>query len=694
MLSLVDSGPVRGVCLLLVITALTVTERSEANSELAPEHFVDYADFRHLAISPDGEQILATTRRADPEADRMVRQHWLLDADGEASAVNLDLPRGSRSLAWHPDGKRIAWLAPTDTGPQVHLRQPRGDEPRLLTEARGGVADFEFGPEGRWLAFTVAQMRPADASAVPDKDSDGVVVDVEQFGVVHLLAGRLGKPTEIRRRVRLNVLDRESGERTTIAGERSVKDFAFSPQGDRLAMTAVSGAHHAGAPTKGEALLVHDLEAGSTEVLAKGSNGRDGSMHHGRVSHSAPTWSPSGERIAFLRTDHEEGMAAVSEVGVHELASGKTRMLTDDQTTEPAVSGMHWQQPQRILLERTSQARRGLYALSLDDGELDPVRVRHGDDDRFSFSIRSPRAAWVAQSTTRPPEVHVGDPAEDASRAVTRFNADLANLPLGSLEAVSWSSSDQQEVHGWLMTPDEASVQSPAPLIIALAGGPGFVLTNRYDLFPRGAWPYPLQVLADRGYAVLVVHYRGTSSFGPQFRQFTPGKEGVADVNSGVRAVSQRPQIDGERLGILGHSHGAWLGPMAAGLGHEFQAAAFAEGIGNFLGAYLGLDGRRNLDLHEPDLGVTPWQDVARYLELSPVFMTQLVENTATLIEAGERAAAVEALQFAKAFWRHDTPHELVIYPDTGHSIRKPATMLESMNRTLAWFETHLPSDA
>ncbi len=658
---------------------------------LRPIHFIDHAEITALTLSPDGEQALATTRRADPDSDENKVRHWLLDTDAKRAPEQLDLPRGARSIAWHPDGERIAWLARADKGPQVHLAHPGSDSPEIITSAPGGVRDFKFGPDGRRLAYSVA--RPIRGEGVGDESqSAGVEVDVATFGTTQLLSGQLERTGRPSIQTALYLLDLQESEPRVVVPDHTVTGFSFSPEGDHLALTAFEGARRAsGWPLSGTDLLILDVRTDEFEVLSEGRDGKDGSAFRGRISHRAPRWSPSGDRIAFLRTDHDPGPAAVPSLLVHDFDSGDTRTVTDSDKTELALSGIAWHKPGRLLLERTHRARKGLYALSVENGTISEVRTAHGDHGSHAFSADGSQAAWVEQSTSRPPEVYFGDPAEDETVQLTRFNDDRAGLSLNPVEQVSWTSTDGHRVHGWLMTPPHADASAPAPLLTVLAGGPGLVLTNRYDFFPRDMWPFPLQVLANRGYSILVVHYRGTNSFGPEFRQFTPGREDVADVRSGVRAMSERPEIDAERLGIMGHSHGAWLAPLAADGLSGVRVASIAEGISNYLSSYFSLEGRRNLDLQEPVLGATPWEDPERYLELSPVFQKRFLSETATLIEAGEKTGAVKAIHLAKALWRHDAPHELVIYPGTGHGIRRPALMLESMQRNLAWFQEHLP---
>ena len=101
-----------------------------------------------------------------------------------------------------------------------------------------------------------------------------------------------------------------------------------------------------------------------------------------------------------------------------------------------------------------------------------------------------------------------------------------------------------------------------------------------------------------------------------------------------------------------------------------------------------------NLITHEKEMSSTnPYQSTERYLELSPVFREKFTKTMPTLFEYGQHNLAIQGLEVGKAFWRHDTPYKLIIYPDTGHNLFKPSKKLESMQRNLGWFQEWLPAN-
>lgn len=98
------------------------------------------------------------------------------------------------------------------------------------------------------------------------------------------------------------------------------------------------------------------------------------------------------------------------------------------------------------------------------------------------------------------------------------------------------------------------------------------------------------------------------------------------------------------------------------------------------------MPGWLNVNVHEKVMwGTSPYRNPERYIELSPIF-DEGVRSTPTLLEYGQESLAVQGLEYGSALWREGTPHELVIYPDAGHNLRKPALKKDAMSRSLEWW--------
>jgi dipeptidyl aminopeptidase/acylaminoacyl peptidase len=80
--------------------------------------------------------------------------------------------------------------------------------------------------------------------------------------------------------------------------------------------------------------------------------------------------------------------------------------------------------------------------------------------------------------------------------------------PAASWRSVSFPSSDGTQIQAWIVTP---SAEGPHPTVVRIHGGPEAVSTEQYT--PSVAsW-------VDHGYAVAVLNYRGSTTFGREYQQ-------------------------------------------------------------------------------------------------------------------------------------------------------------------------------
>lgn len=194
------------------------------------------------------------------------------------------------------------------------------------------------------------------------------------------------------------------------------------------------------------------------------------------------------------------------------------------------------------------------------------------DQLRFLFAAPSGGGFGAGRELARPEPVETrlafeppraGHAAALVARAVNGSERTARRVPLRSVELAF--SRDGVAFAGTLLLP-EGGGRAPA---VVLAHG-----SEDNDRYSFG--PIPL-VLAAHGYAVLAFDKRGTGRSGGDWR---PAGVDVlaADLAAAVERVAARPEVDAQRIAVLGMSEGGWVAPFAAALTPRIRAIAAVSG--------------------------------------------------------------------------------------------------------------------
>ncbi len=194
------------------------------------------------------------------------------------------------------------------------------------------------------------------------------------------------------------------------------------------------------------------------------------------------------------------------------------------------------------------RARAGGGALSVGSVSTDRTRwvVSHSAPDRSNRS-------WLVHTTTGNVQLlHAVRPALDRYR-------------MAPMRPVAFTARDGLPLHGYLTQPLATAAQPP-PLVVLVHGGP----------WERDVWNFQadVQMLANRGYAVLQVNFRGSTGFGKRFSGAARHEFAQAmhtDLLDGVQWAVANNFADSTRVAIMGGSYGGY----AALVGLTFTPRAF-----------------------------------------------------------------------------------------------------------------------
>jgi dipeptidyl aminopeptidase/acylaminoacyl peptidase len=164
------------------------------------------------------------------------------------------------------------------------------------------------------------------------------------------------------------------------------------------------------------------------------------------------------------------------------------------------------------------------------------------------------------QSPTRRTEVSVYDLETDTMEVLRAADAGSIDPALFvEPEYLRYPSFDAQTVPAFVYTPRDAGNGQRFPAVVVIHGGPTAHFPRMFDA--------QAQLLADRGYVVLMPNIRGSSGYGNVWRDANLkdwGGKDLQDVVHGVKYLQSRDDVIADRIAITGGSFGGYMTYIAS----------------------------------------------------------------------------------------------------------------------------------
>jgi dipeptidyl aminopeptidase/acylaminoacyl peptidase len=573
-----------------------------------------------------------------------------------------------------PDGRRIAWLAPLDGVMNIWVA-PRDapSEAAAITKDTGrGIGSYAWAYDMRHLLFVQDQAGDENFHVFAAAIESWAIADLTPF--IGARAGIASFSRKLPGEVLVSLNRRDPRHADLFRVEIATGRMTLVAENPGFAGFLVDDDF---VPR----IAVRRRRDGGSDLMRAGAEGRWEdfiSLSSDDARTSGPSHLDASSRTLFFYDSRGCNTAALTAV---EIATGATRLLAwdpqadiggvipDRHSYEPLACSVTRERTEyRVLDERIRPDIEFLDAKDL--GEWG-IGSRTEDDRHWTIS---------ASSDLRPGVAYLYDRETRTLTKLHETRPRLAAAPLERMHPVTIAARDGLDLVSYLTLPNRAGGTSLAPpkkalpMVLVVHGGPW-----TRDVFGYHAMH---QWLANRGYAVLSVNFRGSTGFGKAFvaagdREW--GRRMDDDLSDAVDWVVARGFADPDRVGILGGSYGGYAvlaamtrNPGRYACGIDIFGPSNLETLLAAIPAYWESN-RAMLYRAVGDPGSESGrQELA---ERSPLHQAARIEKPLLVIQGANdpRVKQSESDQMVAALKHNGIPVTYVVYPDEGHGfVRAP----------------------
>lgn len=576
-----------------------------------------------------------------------------------------------------PDGSHLSWIAPRDGVLNIWLA-PANDPgaARPITNDRGrGVRFYEWAYNGTHLIYVQDEggdedwhVHAVEIATHEDRDITplkGVMAQIDVLSWDHPDHAVIGLNDRDPSWHDLYRVDIRTGERELVYRNdrefgRIVLDRSFNI---RLAVEA---------PQDGGRIIYRYDDGDWTEMIRIPFEDEMNTRLLGFDDSGAAFYmidSLERDKAVLVRWDLETGERTLlgehPKVDIHDV-------LTHPVTGKAEAWSAQYRKLEWHALDET--VGRDLEFLQSQLGNGIHVISRTKDDTRWVVSAAAPDL---------PATYFLYERADQDLSRLFSTRPELEDERLAPMQVISIPSRDGLKLVSYLTLPTdkvaegETRPRASVPLVLLVHGGPWARDTYGYD--PNHQW------LANRGYAVLSVNFRGSTGFGKAFvnaGDLQWGRKMHDDLIDAVEWAIAEGIAGRDSVAIMGGSYGGY----AALAGLTMTPDVFACGVD-----IVGPSNLETLLETIPPYWKSFFESLARRVgdprteegrrllqERSPVHLAERIERPLLIGQGANdpRVKQAESEQIVAAMTDKGLPVTYVLYPDEGHGFARPENRL------------------
>jgi dipeptidyl aminopeptidase/acylaminoacyl peptidase len=588
-----------------------------------------------------------------------------------------------------PDGQLLSWLAPVDGVLNVWVSPADSiAAARPVTRTKGRPINWQnWTPDGRYIMFVNDENGNENLHLFVADPRDSELRDLTPFANIRAMPTYWSHVAPDRIAVNLNdrdprwhdvyLIDPATGQRSLVWENR--REFEF------VGLDWQLKPRHARSNGPDGGARLWRIDGGNVthwrDVPFDASLATRVWTFDERCKHVHMLSSIEHDKSALLRIDWSAGEESL-------LFRSERADVTD------AIFSARSFEPQAVCVDAARQEWTALTPEVAPDLALIQARL-----PGHAFHVQSQShddRRWIVMSYTaeQPASYHLLDRDQQTLTELFSARPELKQHRLAPMHAVEGKSRDGLTLVSYLTLPADSEgdrPKQPLPMVLVVHGGPW----ARDALGYRGDH----QWLADRGYAVLSVNYRGSTGFGKAFVAASE-KEHARKMHDDLIDMVAWAVDEGiaqkDKIAIFGASYGG----LASFVGATFTPEVFCCSV-----PVVGISNLRTLLESMPPY----WAGFAEFMyrsygdprteegrkllaERSPINKVANIKKPMLIFHGANdvRCKVAESDTIVAAMQARNIPVTYVVYPDEGHGFQKPPNRLSYIAIAEAFFARHL----
>ncbi|HEY9280372.1 MAG TPA: S9 family peptidase [Eoetvoesiella sp.] len=369
--------------------------------------------------------------------------------------------------------------------------------------------------------------------------------------------------------------------------------------------------------------------------------------------------------------DHEDVVFSVDTADLDAAGYSRLRKVL-------SVVSYQTDKPQRHFFDELSAQRYQRVAEQLPGYE---IALQSGTRDETKYIV-------ATYNDKTPGSRYIYDATLNTLDKLADINPNLPEHDMAPVQTISYQSRDGLTIHGYLTLPAGKPPKN-LPCVINPHGGP----------WARDGWGFnpEAQFLANRGFAVLQMNFRGSTGYGRQFWEASFGQWGLKmqdDITDGVHWLIDQGIADASRIAIYGGSYGGYATLAGiTGTPDLYAAAVDYVGVSNLLTFMSTIPPywKPMLEKMHSMVG-DPERDRERLVATSPALNADKI-RTPLLIAQGAHDPRVnkdESDQMVAALKARGVEVEYIVKDNEGHGFHNDENKFEFYERMEKFLIQHL----